>query len=91
MEQLFRLVGLEDIVVLLTESPVTFCKGFYPDLADTVHMPERIRVIHPFFTSILADRAVKEFVYTGICVVQKSDQVCFCSDLLLHKEAELSI
>ena len=41
--------------------------------------------------AIAADRAVKELVYTRIGVIQQSNQVCFCSNFLLHKEAELRI
>ena len=46
----FRFV--EVIVVLLTERSITLFEGIEAELADTVHMPERIRKIDPFLASV---------------------------------------
>ena len=46
---------------------------------------------HPFLTSVIAGRTVKEFIHTGISIIQQCNEVCLCGNLLLHKEAELRV
>ena len=41
-------------------------------------MPERISIIHSFFTSVLTGRTVKEFIYTGISIIQQCNEVLGC-------------
>ena len=80
---LFSLQFIEDIAVLLTESRVTLFKGIEAEFSDTVHMPERIRKIDPFLASVSTYRGIKQIVDSGVCLIQKSDQVGFGGSLLL--------
>ena len=54
---------------------VTPSKGSEAHAPHTVHMPKGCGKVHPLLAGILADRAVKQGVDTGIGLVQKSDEI----------------
>lgn len=70
----------------LAESLIAFCESHQSNPADAVHMPEGIRIVHPFFAAIFTDRAVKEFVDTGIGIIQERNQVCFSGTFCFIKK-----
>ena len=71
------LIAAEVIAVPLTPFAVALRECGQAHTPYAVHMPEGRNKIHPFLRPILADRAVKEGVHTGIGLVQKSDEVVF--------------
>ena len=66
-------------VIAMPSAPlvVTLGKGGETHTSHTVYMPKGRGKIHPFLAAILADRAVKQGIDTGIGLTQKSDEVVF--------------
>ena len=67
----------EIVPVAFAPLTITLDKGFFAEAPYTVCMPERRSKVHPLLTAVLTDRAVKESVYTGICLIQKSNEIVF--------------
>ena len=65
----------EVVTVPLTPFLVSLGKSNKAHIPHTVHMPKSRGKIHPFLAAILADRAVKQIVDSGIGLVQKGDEV----------------
>ena len=73
------------------EGCIAFRKGFDANFADTVNVPERVDVIHPFLASVRADGTGKEFVYSRISLIKESNEIVFDSCFLLHEKCCLCI
>ena len=81
----------EVVAIPLAPLAVTLGKGGEAHVPHTVHVPKGRGKVHPFLAAVLADRAVKQVIDTGIGLIQKSNEVVLHHRLCLGVQTLLPV